>query len=210
MDRFAAELLNILIPANQVEEAMENVRDVMSMADVDHELDDNLLKAELYVANISQQNIPLSIKIVSNISKLIYGKMYSWAGQINPQNRALVEKVLERIVKQWDYSLIDEEVRLELLAYSYHGLVKSKPFFDGNERVARVFVNYLALKQNLPIFSLAPSKKDIKSYRKYIKTLKSADNGDLIPLKEHIRETLNLSSNGSSKVGLGPSATVSD
>lgn len=210
MDRFTAELLNILIPANQVEEAMEKVRDVMSMADVDNELDDNLLKAELYVANICQQNIPLGIKIISNISRLIYGKMYSWAGEIKPQNRDLVEKLLERIAKQWDYSLIDEEVRLELLAYSYHGILKSKPFFDGNEKVARIFMNYLALKQNLPIFIISPSKKDLKPYRKYIKELKAADNGDLIPLKERIRSLLYINSASSSDIDLGPSATVSD
>ena len=210
MDRFAAELLNILIPANQVEEAMEKVRDVMSTADVDHELEDNILKAELYVANISQQNIPLGTKMISNISKLIYGKMYSWAGEINPQSRNLVEKILGRIAKQWDYSLIDEEVRLELLAYSYHGILKSKPFFDGNEKVSRIFMNYLALKQNIPIFSLAPSRKDTKSYRKYIKDLKAADQGDLVAIKERIRGALYVNSESLADVDLGPSATVSD
>ena len=210
MDRFTAELLNILIPANQVEQAMENIRDVISVSDVEHELEDNILKAELYVANICQQKIPLNIKILINISKLIYGRMYSWAGEMDIQRRSMVEKFLARIAKQWDYSLIDDEVRLELLAYSYHGILRNRPFFDGNEKVARIFTNYLGLRQNLPLFCVAPSKKDLKSYRKYIRDLKTADQGDLLPLKERIRGVLYFNDQTDTSIDLGPSATVGD
>ncbi|MCX6112826.1 MAG: Fic family protein, partial [Proteobacteria bacterium] len=122
----------------------------------------------------------------------------------------IIDAVLGRILNQWDYSLLDEELRLELLAYSYHGILKNKPFFDGNEKVARLFVNYLALKQDLPLFTIAPSKKDEKNYRKYIKELKLADAGDLIPIKERIRTVLYISADGISTIKLGPSASVTD
>ena len=71
-------------------------------------------------------------------------------------------------------------------------------------------MNYLALKQNIPIFSLAPSRKDTKSYRKYIKDLKVADEGDLVAIKERIRGALYVNSESLADVDLGPSATVSD
>jgi fido (protein-threonine AMPylation protein) len=210
MDKLAFELFNILIPASRVEEAANNIKDLIAAGDVETEIEDNILRAELYVSNISQQNIPLNAKILCNISKLIYGKMYSWAGELKPENRTFVELVLKRISNQWDYSLIDDELRLELLAYAYHGVLKNKPFFDGNEKVARLFVNYLALKQDLPLFVIAPAKKEEKAYKKYLKELRSADEGDLMPLKERIRSVLYISKDGISTLRLGPSATVTD
>ena len=210
MDKLAFEFFNIILPASKVEEAASNIKDLLAIGDVEHEVEDNILKAELYVSNISQQEIPLNTKILCNISKLIYGKMYSWAGQLKKENRGCIEAVLGRISNQWDYSLLDEELRLELLAYSYHGILKHRPFFDGNEKVARLFVNYLALKQELPLFTVAPSKKDEKSHKKYIRELQLADSGDLIPLKERIRTVLYISADGISTIRLGPSASVTD
>jgi fido (protein-threonine AMPylation protein) len=210
MDKIGFDFFNVLLPASRVEEAANDIKDLIATGDVENEVEDNILRAELYVSNISQQNIPLNAKILCNISKHIYSRIYSWAGELKTESRTGVESVLKRISSQWDYSLIDDELRLELLAYAYHGVLKNKPFFDGNEKVARLFVNYLALKQDLPLFAIAPSKKDDKTYKKYLAELKTADDGDLTPLKERIRSVLYISRDGISTLRLGPSATVTD
>lgn len=210
MDKLAFDFFNIILPASKVEEAANNIKDLLNTGDVEHEVADNILKAELYVSNISQQNIPLSTNILCNVSKLIYGKIYSWAGELKKENRSAIESVLNRISSQWDYSLVDQELRIELLAYAYHGILKNKPFFDGNEKVARLFVNYLALRQDMTLFTIAPSKKDEKNYKKYLKELELADAGDLVPLKERVRTVLYISVDGISTIKLGPSASVTD
>ncbi|MEI6079943.1 MAG: Fic family protein [bacterium] len=210
MDKLAFEFFNIILPASKVEETANNIKDLLATGDIDHEIEDNILKAELYVSNISQQNVPLSVNILCNISKIIYGKIYSWGGELKKENRVALDSIMKRISGQWDYSLVEEELRLELLAYTYHGILKNKPFFDGNEKVARLFTNYLALRQDLPLFTVAPSKKDEKAYKKYLKDLKLADNGDLIPLKERIRSVLYISRDCISTIRLGPSASVTD
>ena len=209
-DDLAFEFFNIILPASKIEEAIGNIKELVNSDDIEFEVEDNILKAELYIANLSQKPAPLSVKILSEISRLIYGKMYSWAGKVKIESRAKLQELLELIKEDWEMSLVDEELRLDLLATTYHSILSIRPFFDGNEKVARLFVNYLALKYNLHLFEIAPSKKDEQAYRKYIKALKLADNGDLMLIRERIRNILYVSADGISSSKLGPSASVGD
>lgn len=206
----ASEFFNIILPATKVEDAITNIRDLVASGDVGHEVEDNILKAELYVANLAQMKVPLSTRILTQISKITYSRIYSWAGKLKIEARPAMEDMILKIGSVWESSLMDEELRLETLAFAYHAILKHKPFFDGNEKVARLFTNYLGLKYGTCLFSIAPLKTDEASYNKFIRDLKKADNGDLSPIKERIRNVLYISSGSLSSSKLGPSASVRD
>jgi len=209
-DNLAFEFFNIILPASKMEETIGNVRELVGSGDVNEEVEDNVLKAEFYIANLSQKKVPLNVKVLSEISRVIYGKIYSWAGKIKIESRPKLEDLLFFIKGQWELSLVDQEIRLDLMAAAYHGILNIRPFFDGNEKVARLFVNYLALKYDLHLFEIAPSKKDEQSYSKYLKALKTADKGDLRLIREKIRNVLHMSADGISSSKLGPSASMGD
>jgi fido (protein-threonine AMPylation protein) len=209
-DDLAFEFFNIILPASKIEEAIGNVRELVGSGDVSEEVEDNILKAELYIANLSQKQVPINVKILCDISRSIYGKIYSWAGKLKVESRPRLEELFSLIKEEWEMSLVDEDLRLDLMAMTYHGILSIRPFFDGNEKVARLFVNYLALKYDLHLFEIAPSPKDEQAYRKYLRTLKVADTGDVSLLKGMIKNVLYTSADGISSSALGPSASVGD
>ncbi len=208
-DDLAFEFFNIILPATKVEDAMGNIKELVLSGDIQNEVDDNILKAELYVANLAQRKIPLSTKILSEISKITYGKIYSWAGKIKVESRPAMEDMILKISSGWGRSIMDEELRLETLAFSYHSILKHKPFFDGNEKVARIFTNYLGLKYGTCLFYIAPLKTDEIAYKKFCRELKAADRGDITPIKERIRNVMFISSDSLYSSKLGPSASRS-
>jgi fido (protein-threonine AMPylation protein) len=209
-DNLAFEFFNIILPASKMEATIGNVKELVGSGDVHEEVAENTLKAELYIANLAQKNVPLGVRILSESSKIIYGKIYSWAGKIKVESRTKLEELFSLIREQWELSLVDEELRLDLMAAAYHGVLNIRPFFDGNEKVARLFVNYIALKYDLPMFEVAPSAKDEHVYKKYLKALKVADTGDLSLVRERIRNVLSNSVSGISTSKLGPSGSVGD
>jgi len=209
-DDLAFEFFNIILPATRVEDTIGNIKELVASGDIDSEVEDNLLKAELYVANLAQKKVSLSTKILCQISKVIYGRIYSWAGKLKMEARPAMEDMMLKISSDWQGSLLDEELRLDLLAFAYHCILKNKPFFDGNEKVARIFVNYLGLKYGTCLFNIAPSKKDEVSYKKFCKDLELADRGNILPIKERIRSVMFISSDSLCSSKLGPSASVKD
>jgi fido (protein-threonine AMPylation protein) len=209
-DDLAFEFFNIILPASKIEETIGNVKELVSSGDVNEEVQDNILKAELYIASLSQKQVSLNVKILADVSKIIYGKIYSWAGKLKVESRPKLEELLSLIKEEWEMSLLDDELRLDLMAMAYHGILNIRPFFDGNEKVARLFANYLALKYDLHLFEIAPTTKDEQLYKKYLRALKVADTGDISILREMIRNVLYKSADGISTSKLGPSASVGD
>jgi fido (protein-threonine AMPylation protein) len=209
-DDLAFEFFNIILPASKIEESIGNVKELVGSGDVNEEVEDNVLKAELYIANLSQKQVPLNVKILCEVSRIIYGKIYSWAGKLKVESRPKLEELFALIKEEWEMSLVDQDLRLDLMAMAYHGILNIRPFFDGNEKAARLFVNYLALKYDLHLFEIAPSHKDEQAYKKYLRALKVADTGDVSVLKGMIRSVLHVSADGISTSPLGPSASVGD
>ncbi len=209
-DDLAFEFFNIILPASKIEETLGNVKELVGSGDVNEEVQDNILKAELYIANLSQKQVPLNVKILCEVSRIIYSRIYSWAGKLKVESRPKLEELFSLIKEEWELSLVDEELRLDIMAMAYHGILSIRPFFDGNEKVARLFVNYLALKYGLHLFEIAPSAKDEQGYKKYLRALKVADTGDVSALKGIIRSILHVSADGIPTSPLGPSASVGD
>lgn len=203
MDAF--DFFNIILPASRVEQKINDFNEIINAKNVEVEVSDNILKAELYL--VSQQIMPISVSILSKISSIVFGKMYSWAGKLDIRSRTAIDIVISTINTKWDDSLKDDELKIDLMAYGYHSITKLKPFFDGNEVVARLFVNFIGLKYGYNIFEIKPEKTKKIEYSKYIEELKFADKGNLKFLRERIKN--NIKKNFEN-IGLGPSAYVTD
>lgn len=76
-----------------------------------------------------------------------------------------------------------------LVARTYHDITRIHPFSDGNGRCARLFVNLLLRKYNLP-YILVPKVDNFKFMRKLLRT---ADMGNLNPLVSFQRKLLKKS-----------------
>jgi fido (protein-threonine AMPylation protein) len=188
MDDLTFEFLNIILPASYVEQRIEDMKDVVMAKDIDTELSDNILKAELYVATLASQDIEINVSLIKNISKIVYKNMYSWAGKINTKARTKIDILISTISTKWEDALFDKDLQLDLMAYSYHTIIKTRAFFDGNEVVARLFVNYLALRFGYIMFDVMP--KDSSKLEDYKNDLKLADKGNLTKIRERIEKEI--------------------
>lgn len=88
---------------------------------------------------------------------------------------------------------------VEWAAIAHHKLVHIHPFFDGNGRTARLFLNLILMREGYPLTIIL--KHDRK---KYYDVLQRADRGDLKPLVRFIAQAVERSLNIYLKV-LSPS-----
>jgi fido (protein-threonine AMPylation protein) len=77
---------------------------------------------------------------------------------------------------------------IEIVAWTQHRIALIHPFQDYNGRIARLFSSYLMRRFDLPPAVMKFESEEQRSY--YIKTLKLADHGDLIPLQNLIRDAI--------------------
>lgn len=98
----------------------------------------------------------------------------------------------------------DEDRVLEVLSMVYHSLLYIQPFWDGNEKVARLFTNYLALGYQMPMFDIAPDKENKPKYMEFISAVRNADSGDISTLISHLNGV--ISKLPPANKSLGPSA----
>jgi fido (protein-threonine AMPylation protein) len=77
---------------------------------------------------------------------------------------------------------------IEIIAWAQHRLVWIHPFKDYNGRTARLFSNYLMLTFNLPLSEINVESEAGRVT--YIQSLKSADNGNLKPLEQLLRNAI--------------------
>lgn len=79
---------------------------------------------------------------------------------------------------------------IELAAIAHHKLVHIHPFFDGNGRAARLFLNLILMQDGYPLVIIL--KHDRK---KYYDVLQKADLGDLKPIVRFIAQAVERSLN---------------
>jgi len=79
---------------------------------------------------------------------------------------------------------------IELAAIAHHKLVCIHPFFDGNGRVARLFMNLLLMKEGYPLVVILKNDR-----KKYYQVLEKADKGDLNPFVQFTAQAVERSLN---------------
>ena len=117
---------------------------------------------------------------------------YSWAGhlrtdigensfsdksykRVEPKEiKKALNNLIAMLVDMWEDIIGLKDLQYWVLAYSYYSILSIRPFFDGNELVAQIFMNFLAVKLGLVPISLK-QKKGTKEYKSYILMLKEID-----------------------------------
>ncbi len=88
--------------------------------------------------------------------------------------------------EQGDISEEDLEKIVILVAKTYHTITKIHPFVDGNGRTARLFINLILRKYNLP-YIIIPKSENVEKMRA---VLQKADSGEFEPIIKFMGDLL--------------------
>ncbi|MFA6915454.1 MAG: mobile mystery protein B [Parachlamydiales bacterium] len=136
------------------------------------------------------------VKELKAIHQVMFGDVWEWAGVyrksitsigINPSliPTQLAELCLE--VSSWSQYPVELTI-LEMAARVHHRLVFIHPFENGNGRFSRLIADrfLLAFRCQYPIWPSLLNQEGVVR-KDYIKTLKSADKGDYVPLVDFMK-----------------------
>lgn len=223
------DLFNILIPASKVEKTINNIRELKNSSNLDDKIKNNVLKAELIIAGRScEDTIYADNGFLCELSKIVFDNIYSDSGKFRNTSRVYrykdscftgvnpnmisfeLEKCFEIIKNSLENNSLKLRSKLKLLAFAYNNILRIHPFNDGNEKIARLYSNYLALKLDFNMFDVAPLKNDKEAYEKYLAELRLADSGMLEFLTFRIKKAINASKKNIEFPYIGQSACLAD
>lgn len=223
------DLFNILIPASKVERTINNIRELKRDSNLDDKIKNNILKAELFIAVRScEETIHADNGFLCELSRIVFDNIYSDAGKLRKSSRVYryknscftgvnpnmisfeLEKCFEIVKNSFENGSLKLRSKLALLAFAYTTILRIHPFNDGNEKIARLYSNYLGLKFDFNMFDIAPSKTDKDAFEKYLSELRLADSGMLEFLTFRIKKAINTSKKNIDFPCIGPSACLAD
>lgn len=147
---------------------------------------------------IRKQIIPGKYKTTPNSVLLANGEMFHYTAPSE------VEKEMADLVA-WYNEKEGKETPVLLAALVHYRFVRIHPFDDGNGRTARLLMNYILLKNNLPLVVIkSEAKKD------YLAALNKADTGDTSAFVQYIGQQLLWSLDLSIKAAKGESIDEDD
>lgn len=228
MDQRIYEFYKAILIGSRVQRMVEGITELGKSSDISTEISDGVLRAELFVAEQAQQPVEPSMEILKEISKTVYSKVFSWAGEFRTENKIVcnpvgehlppspweikpsIEKMLDIASQMLKDNNSNPEHILQILSMVYHSILYIQPFWDGNEKVARLFANYIALGYKMPMFDIAPNKEDKINYSNFISAIRNADKGNLTNLTAHFDNVIYNSKWIVGNTPLGPSARRMD
>lgn len=159
---------------------------------------ENILEARRWALKNQQlkKNDPLSEEYIRRLHKKMFDQTWRWAGKYRKTEKNLgvpVHQIQELIgnligdAKYWaDHKTYDVD---ELAVRFHHRLVVIHPFPNGNGRHARLIADVIAVKMGRPPFTWGSA--DViasgEARKRYLESLRSADNSDIKPLLKFAR-----------------------
>jgi len=223
------DLFNILIPASRIEKTINYLKLLKSSDNLDDKIKDAVLKAELFIAKKScEKPLYADLNFLSNISSIVFDNIYSNPGELRRMSRIYkfktyifnalepnmisfeAEKIFDFIKFKFENNFLNLTDKITFLALVYTSILRIHPFYDGNEKISRLYTNYLALKLNFNLFEIAPDKSNVKAYEKYLCDLKMADTGVLEFVSNRIKKSINTTKKNIGFSNIGPSASLAD
>lgn len=145
-----------------------------------------------------KQIIPGEYKKTPNSVRLSNGEIFNYAAPGD------VQKEMAELVA-WFNENNGKEDPILLAAILHYRFVRIHPFDDGNGRTARLLMNYVFAKNNLPLVVIKSAEK-----KDYLAALNKADTGDLNAFVEYIGNQLLWSLDLSIKAAKGENIDEDD
>ncbi|MFW0716310.1 Fic family protein [Pedobacter sp. N23S346] len=142
--------------------------------------------------------IPGEYKKTPNSVRLANGEIFDYTAPGDVQNE------IAELVK-WFNEKSETEDPVFLAALLHYRFVRIHPFDDGNGRTARLLMNYVLAKNNLPLIVIKSAEK-----KDYLAALNRADTGDLNAFVEYIGNQLLWSLDLSIKAAKGENIDEDD
>jgi len=185
---------------NQTPSATDNLLGLIMQGEINISEAKGISNAELFILNLDE-NEKISLSLLLEIHKIAFGELYDWAGKWRTSEVTVgnfippsPEKFLNFIYQLFDEinfrqnHFSNKEELISLIAYSHHRLVFIHPFKNGNGRTARLFANFLAMKNGFKPIQLYYREGEDRKF--YIEAIKEADKGNLTKLEALIRREL--------------------
>ncbi len=144
--------------------------------------------------------IPGNYKTTPNSVLLSNGEVFDYA---SPDETSILMR--ELVEWYWKEEEKQELHAIEIAALFHYRFVRIHPFDDGNGRIARLILNYILLKDDLPPIIIKTEDK-----KNYLRALNKADVGDIEAFKDYIYNQLEWSLNLFIKAAKGLEIEESD
>ncbi len=138
--------------------------------------------------------------LIRNLHQIIVQETdRNWAGKYRNSNVVIggadhtppdaleVPKEMKKLIT-WLQRNIKKLHPVELAALAHHRLVYIHPFFDGNGRTARLFMNLILMQRGYPLVIILKNDR-----KKYYEVLSQADKGDFSKLVRFIAQSVERS-----------------
>ncbi len=163
-----------------------------------HELNEaeqsNILEAEEWA--FTRKRDVLSEKLLDNLHKRMFGRVWRWAGKHRQSNKTIgidayrIPTELRQLLDDCQYWIDNSTYEPdEIAARFHHHLVLIHPYPNGNGRHARLATDLLLVSLGRPRFTWGRVNlvDASKTRATYIEALRAADNHDIGPLLEFVR-----------------------
>jgi cell filamentation protein len=156
--------------------------------------------AELFVFALDSET-EISTQLLLEIHNIAFSALYDWAGswrttnvtvgQLTPPAPSKVLQLMYQFIDNLNFKIRNAKTQqdhLDCLTYAHYEFIRIHPFNNGNGRTGRILMNIVALK-----FGYKPLElyyRDGNSRKIYIDAMKSADNGNFMPLSTLISKEL--------------------
>lgn len=154
----------------------------------------NILEAEEWA--FARRRDVLDERFLTTLHKRIFGRVWRWAGEfrrtgrnigIDPYHIPVELRQLLDDCRYWiEHGTFEPD---EIAAHFHYRLVFIHPFPNGNGRHARLATDLLLIKLGRPRFSWGRDNlvDASETRRRYVSTLRAADNHDIVPLLKFAR-----------------------